>query len=88
MGFQDDYVDIYSNSWGPLETGFTVGGPGYLMKQALKYETDRVCRSICKQIPFVNTFIITIYTQTFLEYIVCLVSIHFLVYVVTKLYAK
>ena len=42
LGFQDNYVDVYSNSWGPLETGFTVGGPGYLTRETLKYEAEHV----------------------------------------------
>lgn len=35
-------MDVYSNSWGPLETGFTVGGPGYLTRETLKYEAEHV----------------------------------------------
>ena len=28
-------IDIYSNSWGPYDDGYTVAGPGPLVAQAL-----------------------------------------------------
>ena len=31
-----DVIDIYSNSWGPPDTGFHVKGPRTLTKQVLK----------------------------------------------------
>lgn len=31
-------MDVYSNSWGPMETGFYVGGPGYLTQEMFKTE--------------------------------------------------
>ena len=35
LGYRDDVIQIYSNSWGPQDTGFRVEGPGYLTKRAL-----------------------------------------------------
>lgn len=36
LGFRQDYVDIYSSSWGPVDDGMTVGGSGVLTEEALK----------------------------------------------------
>ena len=36
LGFRQDYVDIYSNSWGPADDGKMVGGSGVLTEEALK----------------------------------------------------
>ena len=30
-----------------METGFTVGGPGYLILEALRRETQEVCVCVC-----------------------------------------
>ena len=35
-------IDIYSNSWGPSDLGFVVGGPSYLSKMAVKEGTEMV----------------------------------------------
>ena len=42
LSYEDGYVDVYSNSWGPVETGFTVGGPGYLTLQTFQREARQV----------------------------------------------
>lgn len=31
LGFRNSYIDIYSNSWGPIDSGYTVDGPGELL---------------------------------------------------------
>ena len=36
FGHRNNYIDIYSNSWGPLDLGFIVSGPGRLAWQALQ----------------------------------------------------
>lgn len=36
LSYATDYIDIYSNSWGPFDWGFTLAGPGYLTKRALR----------------------------------------------------
>lgn len=36
LGFRQDYVDIYSSSWGPTDDGTMVGGSGVLTEEALK----------------------------------------------------
>ena len=33
LGHNDSYIHIYSNSWGPNDYGFTVEGPGTLLKE-------------------------------------------------------
>ena len=35
LGYRDDVIQIYSNSWGPQDTGFLVEGPDKLTKRAL-----------------------------------------------------
>ena len=34
LGFRNDYIDIYSCSWGPKDDGKTFGKPGKLAKEA------------------------------------------------------
>ena len=34
--YENGITDIYSNSWGPSDDGYTVAGPGTLAKMALK----------------------------------------------------
>ena len=36
LSFKNDIIDIYSNSWGPPDSGFHVEGPGELTKMALQ----------------------------------------------------
>ena len=36
LSFRRDIVDIYSNSWGPVDSGSQVDGPGTLTAQALE----------------------------------------------------
>ena len=35
LGYKDSHIDVYSNSWGPSDYGFTVEGPGDLLQQTL-----------------------------------------------------
>ena len=39
QGFKNSYVDVYSNSWGPIDSGFHIGGPGTLLQQTLETAT-------------------------------------------------
>lgn len=34
LSLKPNYIDIYSNSWGPKDDGATVDGPGTLAKKA------------------------------------------------------
>ena len=36
LGHYNDYIDVYSNSWGPSDLGFIVAGPGHLTATALQ----------------------------------------------------
>ena len=40
--YEKDIVDIYSNSWGPYDSGSNVAGPGPLTKLALQNGTREV----------------------------------------------
>ena len=35
LGHENDYIKIYSNSWGPTDFGFIVDGPKYYTKSTL-----------------------------------------------------
>ena len=37
-----DMIDIYSNSWGPLDNGYEVKGPGVLASRAIKLGIEQV----------------------------------------------
>ena len=43
VGYKDYYIDIYSNSWGPLDFGFIVSGPGILLQNTLQTGVTEVC---------------------------------------------
>lgn len=45
LSFNRNYIDIYSGSWGPEDTGTAYEGPGPLAEKALKrgVTTVRVC---------------------------------------------
>ena len=36
LSFRSNFIDIYSNSWGPGDLGWLVKGPGPLLANALK----------------------------------------------------
>ena len=44
LGFANQYIDIYSSSWGPYDNGFTVGGPGPILTHVLRRGTEQVRR--------------------------------------------
>ena len=45
LSYRNDIVDIYSNSWGPSDTGSIVDGPGYLTELALKNGATEVIKT-------------------------------------------
>jgi hypothetical protein len=46
LKYKRDQIDIYSNSWGPLDNGYSVKGPGIEEIKALKYGALKVGVSI------------------------------------------
>jgi len=42
LSYERDYIDIYSNSWGPGDKGFEVVGPDKLTQLALKDGAEKV----------------------------------------------
>ena len=42
LGYNNSYIGIYSNSWGPLDFGFIVEGPGQLTSMTLANGALRV----------------------------------------------
>ena len=45
LSFKPNYIDIYSNSWGPKDDGATVDGPGKLAKKAFVDGVTKVSHS-------------------------------------------
>ena len=43
LGRLNNYIQVYSNSWGPSDYGFVVAGPDTLTKQTLKNGALNVC---------------------------------------------
>ena len=46
LSHNNDIIDIYSNSWGPYDSGFLVEGPDVLAKMALEMGAKEVSHSI------------------------------------------
>ena len=46
LGYQDNYIDVYSNSWGPSDFGFFVSGPNTLVQNTLRTGVTEVCVTI------------------------------------------
>ncbi len=42
LSWRNDVIDIYSNSWGPDDSGRVVSGPGDLLKMTLKQSVTEV----------------------------------------------
>ena len=42
LGHMNNYIQVYSNSWGPNDFGFVVQGPGTLTKRTLYNGATRV----------------------------------------------
>ena len=49
LGRRNDYIQVYSNSWGPNINGFVVDGPGLLTKRTLQNGAThvRINNSFC-----------------------------------------
>ena len=48
VGYKDDYIHVYSNSWGPSDFGFMVDGPGTLLQSTLAAGVNQVGQSCLK----------------------------------------
>ena len=42
LAWENDVIDIYSNSWGPYDDGMQVSGPGDLLQMTLETSTQEV----------------------------------------------
>ena len=42
LSYKRDIVDVYSNSWGPFDSGDNVDGPGLLTEMALENGVQEV----------------------------------------------
>ena len=52
ISYKRNIVDIYSNSWGPPDTGALVEGPGYLTQLALQIGAKEVIKAHMKHCCF------------------------------------
>ena len=43
LSHNNDIIDIYSNSWGPFDTGYLAVGPELLARMALEMGAKEVC---------------------------------------------
>lgn len=46
--YENEIVDIYSNSWGVYDDGYSIGGPEHLAKMALQNGINEVCMYVYK----------------------------------------
>ena len=42
LSWKNDVIDIYSNSWGPSDSGIVIAGPGHLTHRALQQGVETV----------------------------------------------
>ena len=42
LGHKQDYIHVYSNSWGPNDHGFVVDGPGYYLSLTFEHGVNYV----------------------------------------------
>lgn len=42
LGYRSDYVNVYSNSWGPPDDGYYVEGPSPLVQSVLQSNVQQV----------------------------------------------
>ena len=55
LTYRRDTVDIYSNSWGPYDSGRNVDGPGHMTKMVLEDGVKQVSsynRNLSSIVPF------------------------------------
>lgn len=56
LNFNQNYIDIYSGSWGPDDTGHIYEGPGRMASEAFHKGATTVCASVA--IRLYSTFFI------------------------------
>ncbi len=47
LGYKNNYIQVYSNSWGPNDKGFIVEKPGILLENALINAVKKVIMPRC-----------------------------------------
>ena len=57
LSYMSDVIDIYSNSWGPLDLGFTVDPPGPLAEMVFETEAKKASITHQYHTPFIATMI-------------------------------
>jgi hypothetical protein len=64
LGFGYQYVDIYSNCWGPKDDGKTFGKPGPLAAKSLKLGAEKVGYSWCLFVSTLNMYVSTAFMDS------------------------
>ena len=75
LSYEKDIIDIYSNSWGPPDTGYHVDGPGYLTKRVFErgvrevkfclychmqfHASYNTCRDVMEKAPYMFGLMVT-----------------------------
>ena len=54
LSYKREIVDIYSNSWGPYDSGDNVEGPGHLTKMALESGVKQVAIFLQKNVIYLS----------------------------------
>lgn len=63
LSLKQQYIDIYSSSWGPDDDGRTVDGPGPLAKLALENGIHKV--SVCLNVDDVHYRAVSVKTRPY-----------------------
>ena len=56
LSHNNDIIDIYSNSWGPPDTGFWAVGPESITRRALEMGAKEVCDIPHRKYPHLKYF--------------------------------
>ena len=59
LSYRRDIVDIYSNSWGPVDGGLNVRGLGLLTEKTLENGIKKVCSG---SLSYISTAFMVIHT--------------------------
>ena len=64
LSYRSSHIDVYSNSWGPSDTGFIVDGPGYYLASAFEQGVRQV-GTICTRMDV--HVVHSVYNHTFVS---------------------
>ena len=71
LSYMSDVIDIYSNSWGPPDLGFTVDPPGPLAEMVFETEAEKASITHQFHTPFITTMILVKF---------CILTLHLILF--------